>query len=81
MRRLLAVLTVGAMLTLATPAELAADPAVDGSVTQKFVSRSDDAFRIEVDGTPYEVPGALYRTVQVGDRVHFDGTNWTITSR
>jgi hypothetical protein len=81
MRRALALLIVGAMLTLATPAELAADPAVDGSVTQKFFSRSDDTFRIAVDGFPYEVPRGFYETVQVGDRVHFDGTNWTITSR
>ena len=72
---------VGAILALATPAELAADPAVDGSVTQKFVSRSEDSFRIAVNGFPYEVPRGFYSTVQVGDIVHFDGTNWTITSR
>jgi hypothetical protein len=82
MQRILALLMVGTMLTLAPSAGLGAGPAVDGSVTQKFVSRGDDAsVRIAVDGTPYEVPLGFYRVVQVGDIVHFDGTTWTITSR
>jgi hypothetical protein len=82
MQKILALLMVGAMLTLATSAGLAAGPAVDGSVTQKFTYKGDDSyFRIAVNGTPYDVPLEFYRTVQVGDTVHFDGTNWTITSR
>ncbi len=82
MQRILALLIVGAMLTLATTAGLAAGPAVDGSVTQKFSNRGDDAsFLVAVNGTPYEVPREFYLVVQVGDTVHFDGTNWTITSR
>jgi hypothetical protein len=81
MQKILALLMVGAMLPLATSAALAAGP-VDGSVTQKFTNRGDDvSFRIAVDGTPYEVPQGFYRVVQVGDVVHFDGTNWTITNR
>jgi hypothetical protein len=81
MRRVLALLIVGTMLSVATSAGLA-DPAVDGSVTQKFTYKGDDSYyRIAVDGTPYEVPGEFYRVVQVGNMVHFDGTNWTITSR
>ena len=82
MQRILAVLMVGAMLTLATSAGLTAGPAVGGSVTQKFTYKGDDSyFRIAVNGTLYEVPFEFYRAVQVGDIVHFDGTNWTITSR
>lgn len=80
MRTILALLMVGAMLTLGTSAGLAADPPVDGSVTQKFISRGDDgSFRIAVNGAPYEVPREFYLVVQVGDTVHFDGTHWTIT--
>ena len=82
MQKILALLMVGAMLPLATSAGVAAGPTVDGSVTQKFVNRGDDAsFRIAVDGTPYEVPREFYLVVQVGYSVHFDGTNWTITNR
>jgi hypothetical protein len=82
MPKVLALLVVGAMLTLAASAGLAAGPAVDGSVTQKFTFKGDDSYyRIAVDGTIYEVPYGFYRVVQVGDVVHFDGTNWTNTSR
>jgi hypothetical protein len=80
MQRILALLMVGAMLPLAASSGLAADRAVDGSVTQKFVNRGDDGtFQIAVNGTPYEVPREFYLVVQVGNIVHFDGTKWTIT--
>lgn len=82
MPRMLALLVVGAMLTFAASAGLAAGPTVDGAVTQKFNYKGDDfTFRIAVNGAIYEVPFEFYRVVQVGDIVHFDGTNWTITSR
>jgi hypothetical protein len=82
MQRILALLTVGAMLTLGASAGLAAGRAVDGSVTQKFINKIDDSTSlIAVDGAPYEVPREFYLLVQVGDTVHFDGQNWTITSR
>lgn len=79
MQRILALLMVGAMLPLAASSGLAADRAVDGSVTQKFVNRGDESFQIAVNGTPYEVPREFYLVVHVGDIVHFDGTKWTIT--
>jgi hypothetical protein len=79
MRSILALLMVGAIVTSAA---LAAGPAVDGSVTQKFTYKGDDSYyRLAINGAIYEVPLEFYRVVQVGDIVHFDGTNWTITSR
>jgi len=82
MQRFLASLVVGAMLALAASAGLAAGPVVDGRVTQKFSSSGEELdFRIAVDGRPYDVPLGFYRSVQVGDMVHFDGLTWTITSR
>ena len=82
MPRMLALLMVGALLTLATSTGLAAGPTVDGTVTQKFTFKGDDSYyRIAVDGTIYDVPFEIYRVVQVGNTVHFDGTNWTITSQ
>ncbi len=79
MRRFLALLTVGAILALAPSVALASIPTVDGSVTQKFIATEDDGTHvIAVDGTLYQVPLAVYLTVNVGDIVHFDGENWVI---
>ncbi len=80
MRQVLALLMVGAILTLATSAGLASAQAVNGLVTQKFTG-GDGGGMIAVNGTPYEMPLDLYLTVQVGDTVDFDGTNWTIVGR
>jgi hypothetical protein len=57
--------------------------AVQGEVTQKFVT-SGDSFgtpMIEVNGTVYEVPQVFYDEVQVGTVVRFDGLDWTITTQ
>lgn len=78
MRRILALLIVGAILALTTSTGLASTPGVDGSVTQKFSVSDDGSYLIAVNGTPHEVPLDVYLTVNVGDTVHFDGANWTI---
>ncbi len=77
MRKVLALLIVGATLALAPSLGLASTLAVDGSVTQKFIATGDVGM-IAVDGIPYEVPLAFYLTVNVGDIVHFDGVNWVV---
>ena len=82
MRRTLGLLLVGMILAFTTSAGLAYGPTVDGQVTQKFTYSGVESFaRIAVEGTPYDVPQEFYLSVQVGYKVHFDGTNWTITSR
>lgn len=50
---------------------------VQGEVTQKFMSQNGTL--VAVDGTLYAVSPSFYASVQVGDTVSFDGTNWTIT--
>ena len=50
---------------------------VQGEVTQKFMSQNGTL--IAVDGALYSVSGSFFNSVQVGDTVSFDGTNWTIT--
>lgn len=84
MRRVLTFLTVGAILVLAPSVALASTPVVDGSVTQKFIATNDedDGTRvIAVDGALYQVPLAVYLTVNVGDIVHFDGENWVVMGK
>ena len=52
MQKGLALLIVGAMLTLAVSVGLAAGPTVDGPVTQKFTYEGDDFYsRIAVNCT------------------------------
>ena len=84
MRRVLALLIVGAILALAPSLALASTPVVDGSVTQKFVATDDEddgTHVIAVDGSMYPVPLVFYLTVNVGDIVHFDGENWVVMGK
>lgn len=82
MRRIVALLMMGATLALTTSAGLAFNPAVHGSITQKFTGEvSNGDYLVSVDGTPYAVPLNVYLAVHVGDTVNFDGTHWTIVAR
>jgi hypothetical protein len=59
-------------------------PALQGEVTQKFVTSGADGSgttMIAVNGTVYEVPRLFYNEVQVGTFVRFDGLDWTVTSK
>jgi hypothetical protein len=55
-------------------------PALQGKVTQKFVTSPENAGTtlIAVNGDVYDVPRAFYDEVQVGTVVRFDGVRWTI---
>ena len=78
MRNVLALLTVTVMIAVATSAALASGPTVDGTVTGIFFTNGNEPLEIAVDGAPYAIPLDFYFQVQVGNRVHFDGTNWTV---
>jgi len=77
MRQALALLMVGALLALSTPAAHAGTPAVSGEVTQKLSAAATDP-AIAVDGWAYSVPSQFWSQVTVGDRVLFDGAQWKI---
>jgi len=78
MNQTLALLMVGALLALTTPAAVAGSPTVSGEVTQKFTPNPDHDFVIAVDGWPYTVPFQFWVQVDLGDKVLFDGTEWRI---
>lgn len=68
MRKILALLTMGATFTLAASPGMAFGPAVHGSVTQKFTGGVGDGdYLVAVDGAPHDVPLNVYLAVQVGD--------------
>ncbi len=82
MRKIFALLMIGATLTLAASTGMAFGPTVHGSVTQKFSGGTGDGtYVIAVDGAPHDVPLNVYLAVQVGDTVNFDGPHWTIAGR
>ncbi len=78
MRKILATMIVGAVLALVTSVAVAESPTVYGTVTMKFNTSNVQSPLIAVDGTPYSVPYSFNASIRVGDKVQFDGSNWSI---
>jgi hypothetical protein len=59
-------------------------PIVQGKVTQKFAphggKEGDSDCLVLIDGAPYMLSRDMYREIEVGAVLRFDGVSWTILS-